>query len=76
MVLASKVRVNGKVMRKIMRKAMINPPSIFSRNGRLMGAGKTPRSLTQDYPGQFKQRNSPPGVLSAAIPLRAGSTVK
>jgi len=41
-----------------------------------MRAGTMPRSLTQDYPGQFKQRNSPPGVLSAATPLRAGSTVK
>jgi hypothetical protein len=46
-VLASKVSVKRKVMRKIMKKAMINPPSIFSRNGRLMGAGKTPRSLTR-----------------------------
>jgi hypothetical protein len=34
-----------KMMRKIMRKAMINPPSIFSRNGRLMRAGKMRRTL-------------------------------
>jgi hypothetical protein len=57
-----------------MRKVMMNPPSTFCRNGRLMRGGAMPRSLTQDYPGQFKQRNSAPGV--AATPLRAGSTAK
>ena len=34
-------------MRKMMRKVMMNPPSPFSCNGRLMGAGTMPRSLTR-----------------------------
>jgi hypothetical protein len=46
-VLASNVSVNGKVMRKMMRKVMMNPPSPFSCNGRLMGAGTMPHSLTR-----------------------------
>ena len=45
--LALKVPVNRKAMGKIMRKVMMNLPSTFCRNGRLMWAGKMSRSLTR-----------------------------
>ena len=44
-VLASKVSVNRKTIRKIIRKVTMNQPSTFFRSGRLMRAGKMPRSL-------------------------------
>jgi hypothetical protein len=42
-ILAPKVSVN----RKVTRKAIIDPPSTFWGNERLMRAGKMPRSLTR-----------------------------
>jgi hypothetical protein len=49
--LASKVSVNRKVMRKVIRKATMNLPSPFYRNGGLMRAGTMPRSLTRAEDG-------------------------